>query len=219
MGERVVASCARQQRLIQALLDLARSGRTLARQERVDLAGIAAAALRAHDLSELGSVVALEPVHATGDPQLLERLTANLVSNAIQHNIAGGRIEVATRAQSGRAVLAVANTGPRIPPGELERLFQPFQRLAPQRPDTTDGVGLGLAIIQAIADAHGAFWTARARAGGGLEIHVSFPATPHRSPVQGAANSAAHANGANAAQRVIRPAGQTPMAAARSCQR
>ena len=91
MGERVVASCTHQQRLIEALLDLARSGRGLARREPVDLAVIAAAALRAHDLSELGSVVALEPVQTTGDPQLLERLAANLVSNAIQHNIAGGR--------------------------------------------------------------------------------------------------------------------------------
>jgi signal transduction histidine kinase len=166
--------------LIEALLDLARSGRALARREPVDLASVAAAALEAHDLSELGSVVALEPVQTTGDPQLLERLAANLVANAIQHNIAGGTIEVATCARSGRAVIAVANTGPRIPPGELERLFQPFQRLAPRVPDTTDGVGLGLAIIQAIADAHRALMTARARAGGGLEIHVSFPATAHR---------------------------------------
>ena len=73
-------------------------------------------------------MVVHEPAWTTGDPDLLERLAANLVSNAIRHNIVGGRIEVATRAESGRAVLAVANTGPLIPAGELQRLFQPFQR-------------------------------------------------------------------------------------------
>ena len=178
MGERVLASCVRQQRLIDALLKRARIGRGLTRREPVELAAIAATALRGHDPGELGSVVALEPVRTTGDPDLLEQLAANLVSNAIRHNIVGGRIEVATRAQPGRAVLTVANTGPRIPASELQRLFQPFQRLAPHLPDTTDGVGLGLTIAQTIADAHRAVMTARARAGGGLEIHVSFRRRP-----------------------------------------
>ena len=177
MGERVLASCARQQRLTEGLLDLGRAGHGLARREPVDLAAITASALRAHDPSELESVVALERVRTTGDPDLLERLAANLVSNAIHHNMVGGRLEVATRAESGRAVLSVANTGPMIPPGELPRLFRPFQRLAPQAHDTAGGVGLGLAIVQAIADAHRATVTARARAGGGLVIHVTFPAT------------------------------------------
>ena len=142
--------------------------------EPVDIAAIAAAALRAHDLSEFGSVVALERVRATGDPDLLERLVANLVANAIHHNIVGGRIEVSTRAASGRAVLSVANTGPIIPAGELQRLFRPFQRLAPDA-HTNGGIGLGLTIVQEIADAHRAVVTARAQADGGLEIHVTFP--------------------------------------------
>ena len=71
-----------------------------------------------------------------------------------------------------RAHLTVANTGPHVPPGELERLFEPFQRLASR----DDGVGLGLAIVQAVADAHDATITARARINGGLEINVAFPA-------------------------------------------
>ena len=70
----------------------------------------------------------LEPARVAGDPDLLDRLVANLVSNAIRHNSAGGRIEVATRTEAGRAVLSVTNTGPLIPAGELQRLFQPFQR-------------------------------------------------------------------------------------------
>ena len=107
-----------------------------------------------------------------GDPDLLERLTANLVSNAIRHNVVDGRVDVATRTESRRAHLTVANTGPHVPPGELERLFEPFQRLASR----DDGVGLGLAIVQAVADVHDATITARARINGGLEINVAFPA-------------------------------------------
>jgi signal transduction histidine kinase len=79
MGERVLASCIRQQRVIEALMDLVRSGRTLRRQEPVDIAAIAAQALLAHDLTELESIVALEQVQTTGDPELLERLVANLI--------------------------------------------------------------------------------------------------------------------------------------------
>jgi len=99
------------------------------------------------------------------------------VSNATRHNIAGGRIEVATRTEAEHAVLSVANTGRLLPAGELTRLFQPFQRLGPQPQARADGVGLGLAIVQAIADAHDAIVTAHARAGGGLKIDVRFPAT------------------------------------------
>jgi signal transduction histidine kinase len=131
-------------------------------------------------LGTLERVVVLEPGWTTGDPGLLERLAANLVSNAVRHNIIGGRIEVATRTVSGRAVLAIANTGPLIHAGEVERLFQPFQRLKSNPVTFSDGVGLGLAIVEAIADAHSALVTARTRAGGGLEIDVSFAATVDR---------------------------------------
>ncbi len=177
MGEEVLASCDELQRLIEALLDLARSRRGVRRHEPVDIAAIANQALRAHDLSEVESFVALEPAATTGDPDLLERLAANLFSNAIRHNVTGGRIEVATRAEGEHAVLSVANTGRLIPADELPRLFQPFQRLSPQPRGCADGVGLGLAIVQAIADAHDAIVAAHPRAGGGLKIDISFPAT------------------------------------------
>ena len=175
IGEDVLRACKQQERLLGACLTLAQSQDRPQRSEPVDLAAIAADALGAHDLSEFDGVVALKPASTTGDPDLLERLAANLVSNAIRHNIAGGRIDVATRTESGRAHLTVANTGPLIPAGELQRLFQPFQRLAPHPADTADGIGLGLSIVQAIADAHDATVSARARTGGGLGIDVAFP--------------------------------------------
>jgi signal transduction histidine kinase len=212
MGERVLASCMAQQRLIEALLELVRSNHGLTRREPVELAAIAAAVLRAHDLSSLGSVVALERVWTTGDPDLLERLVGNLVSNAIRHNIVGGRIEVTTGVQSGRAVLCVANTGQLIPAGDVQRLFQPFRRLAPRSPDTAEGVGLGLAVVQAIADAHDAVVTAQAQPGGGLRINIGFLAPPDQRGSPRAANSAIPAHGTT--RRATRPPGRTPTVAA-----
>jgi signal transduction histidine kinase len=177
MGERVVLACERQERLLAAVLALSRSGRGRLRREPVDLAATAAEVLRAHDRAGLRSDVALELARTTGDPQLLERLVANLVANAVRHNVPGGRLEIATYTAAGRAVFAIANTGHVIPAGELSRLFQPFQRLRPPHADpSADGVGLGLAIVHTIAASHDATVTARPRTGGGLEIDVAFPA-------------------------------------------
>jgi signal transduction histidine kinase len=171
-GEGVLRACRQQERLLEACLLLARSRGGPGRCEPVDLAAIADDALGAHDLRGLASVVALGPAWTAGDPDLLERLAANLVSNAVRHNVARGRIEVATGTDAGRAALVVANTGPLVPAAELRRLFRPFERLD-RRPG---GAGLGLAVVQAVADAHRAIVTARPRAGGGLRIRVAFPA-------------------------------------------
>jgi signal transduction histidine kinase len=175
IGEDLLRACRQQERLLEACLTLARTRRGKQRCDPVDLAAVAADALGAHDPGALESVVVLEPAWTTGDPDLLERLVANLVSNAIRHNVAGGRIELATLTKQGQAVLSIANTGPLIPAGELERLFQPFQRLDSSPRSFGDGVGLGLAIVETIAAVHGALVTARARADGGLEICASFP--------------------------------------------
>ena len=176
MAEGVVASCEQQRRLIEALLDLARSQHGVARPELVDLGGIVAHALHSYDVGDLESVVMLEPAVATGDRDLLQRLVANLVSNAVRHNIPRGRIEVSTGTDSGRASLFVANTGPRIRARELRRLFQPFERLESRPRRCADGTGLGLAIVESIANAHRAVVTAHAPPLGGLEIDVRFPA-------------------------------------------
>jgi signal transduction histidine kinase len=176
MGERVVAACERQERLLETLLTLARSEGRRLRHEPVDLAATAAEVLRAHDHHGLRSTAAREPARTTGDPQLVERLVANLVANAVRHNVPDGRFDVATYTAAGRAIFTIANTGPLIPPGELTRLFQPFQRLRSHAGAPADGVGLGLAIVQAIANAHDATLTAQPRTGGGLRIDVAFPA-------------------------------------------
>ncbi len=176
MGEHVVVACERQERLLEGMLTLARSGCGGLRREPVDLAAIAGEVLRAHPHHGLATTTELAPARTTGDRQLVERLVANLVANAIAHNVAGGRLEIRTHTAAVHATFRVANTGPVIATGELTRLFQPFQRLGPHAGAAAGGVGLGLAIVQTIATAHDAIVTARARTRGGLAIDVAFPA-------------------------------------------
>ncbi|MGH2882687.1 MAG: sensor histidine kinase [Solirubrobacteraceae bacterium] len=176
MGNGVVVACERQERLLEALLTLARTEYGHLRREPVDLAATAAEVLRAHDHRELRSTTALEPARTTGDPLLLERLVANLIENAVRHNVPGGRLDVATYTVAGHASFTIANTGPVIPTGELLGLFQPFQRRNSHEGPSADGVGLGLAIVHAIANAHDATVNAEARTGGGLRIAIGFPA-------------------------------------------
>jgi signal transduction histidine kinase len=183
MGKGVVAACERQERLLEALLTLARSEYGDLRREPVDLAATATEVLRAHDHRELRSNTALDPARTTGDPLLVERLVTNLIENAIRHNMPEGRLDVATYTAPGRAIFTIANTGPVIPTGELPRLFQPFQRHSSQEGSPPDGVGLGLAIVQAIAHAHDAIVNAEARTGGGLRIEIGFPGAAWPKPL------------------------------------
>lgn len=174
--EQLLAVGDQQERLIDALLTLSRSQRGLDNRQPVDLAGIAAAAAAAVEHDKLVVDTTLEPAQTSGNPRLVERLVANLLSNAMQHNVDGGTVDLVTETRDGRALLTVTNTGPAIPPGELERLFQPFQRLGTARTSGTDGFGLGLSIVKAIADAHDARITTEALADGGLRVQVSFHA-------------------------------------------
>ena len=175
--EQLLAVGEQQEQLIDALLTLSRSQRGIDSRQPVDLAAIAATAVSAADHDGIAVDTALRPARTSGNPRLVERLVANLVGNAIRHNVDGGTVNLSTETRDGQAVLAVSNTGSKIAAHELERLFQPFQRLDPTRSTGTSGFGLGLSIVQAIADAHDATITTTARPDGGLHIEVSFAAT------------------------------------------
>ena len=159
------------------LRQVTRSRHGLTCHKPVDIAAITRDALLAHDLTDLETVVTLKPAWTTGDPNRIDLLAANLLSNAARHNVPGGRIAIATRTEAQHAVLSIANTGSSIPSGELTRLFEPFQRLDSQPTSRDDGVGLGLAIVRAIADPHGAAITPHAQANGGLRIDIKFLAS------------------------------------------
>jgi signal transduction histidine kinase len=112
---------------------------------------------------------------AAGDPRLIERLVANLLDNAIRHNTPGGHVEITTGSRDRHAFMSVTNTGPAVPPDQIQRLLKPFQRLGGARTQHKNGSGLGLSIVQAIATAHRAELITRARPQGGLTVEVSFP--------------------------------------------
>ena len=171
-----------QAQLINALLTLARSQRGLDHREPVDLTAVVNDALNTHQPSaaarELHVDAALDQAEVSGDAQLIYRLVSNVVDNAIRYNITGGRIEVKLTASTNKATLTVTNTGRPVPPLQVSRLLEPFQRAAPDRTANPNGLGLGLSIVADIADAHGAGLEVRARPEGGLTVVVSFPTNP-----------------------------------------
>ena len=177
--ERVLASEQDLEQLIDALLALSRGQAGLERREQLDLAALTSQAMRGRESQLAGLDLAvhttLDSAPTTGDPRLLERLIANLIDNAMRHNTPGGRVEIATGTRDRHAFVSIANTGPTIPPEQIERLFQPFQRLGDTRTAHNNGYGLGLSIVEAIANAHGAEIDTSTRPEGGLIVEVSFP--------------------------------------------
>jgi signal transduction histidine kinase len=173
MGHDVRGALDHAERLIGALLTLARSDRGLTAREPVDLATVAEDALDATDRGDRRLHASLEGAMTLGDPVLLERLAANLIDNAVRYNAPGGDLWLTTSTVNGHATLVVENTGPVIAREALHRLFQPFQRL--QDRTGSDGFGLGLAIVSSITTAHHGAVTAEPRPGGGLTVTVTMP--------------------------------------------
>ncbi len=112
------------------------------------------------------------PVRAVGERALLERLVANLVTNAVKYNGPGGRVTVTA---GPGATVRVVNTGPVVPPDQVAGLFEPFRRLDADRTTRRVGTGLGLSIVRSVAAAHGGEVSAAPNPGGGLRISVDLP--------------------------------------------
>ncbi|NUR91386.1 MAG: HAMP domain-containing histidine kinase [Nonomuraea sp.] len=117
-----------------------------------------------------------EQASTVGSPELLLQLTTNLVHNAIVHNLPEhGAVRVVTHVQPAFVALAVENTGPRLSPQLVSTLVEPFQRGGERIRADHAGVGLGLAIVQRITQAHGGLLTLRPRTDGGLLVTVQLP--------------------------------------------
>jgi signal transduction histidine kinase len=161
------------ERLIEVLLVLARNDQVRALTDPLDLAAVAEDALEGRTATAVTTTATLGEAPVTGDGVLLERLVANLLDNAERYNIPGGTITISTTAESGSSLVRVVNTGPVVPPDQVERLFLPFTRLD----DRTrhDGFGLGLTLVASIAAAHGGTVHATAVPAGGLDITVRLP--------------------------------------------
>jgi signal transduction histidine kinase len=166
----------RSERLIEALLVLARTSQARARTDPLDLAAVAEDALEGRTATGITTSATLDEAPVTGDGVLLERLVANLLENAERYNIAGGTVTISTAADDATSVLRVVNTGALVPADMVERLFLPFTRLD----DRTrhDGFGLGLALVSSIATVHNGTVQATAISTGGLDISVRLPRRP-----------------------------------------
>jgi signal transduction histidine kinase len=177
LGGQLLRASERNEKLIEGLLVLAESERGLPGKVPVRLDELTASVLDAHAEMAAERGVSLRRVLAErlvpGDPQLLERLISNLVTNAIMYNQPDGWAEVTVSAQP---TLTVRNTGQDIPASALPSVFEPFRRLAADRTDHR-GAGLGLSIVRAITVAHDGAIHAQPRDGGGLIIEIQLPPT------------------------------------------
>jgi signal transduction histidine kinase len=161
------------ERLIEALLVLARNEQARVLNDPLDLATITEDALDGRTAGGVTMISTLNEAPVTGDAVLLERLIANLLDNAERYNTDGGTVSVATSTDNGASTLRVTNTGEVVPADQLDRLFLPFTRLD----DRTrhQGFGLGLTLVSSIAAVHGGTIQTAAIATGGLDISVRLP--------------------------------------------
>jgi signal transduction histidine kinase len=180
---RVLASNEQQERLIEALLTLARSQRGLERREVVDVQALTAEVVRSTPSNGMRIDTSLDAAYTTGDHAMVERLVANLVENAVRYNEPDGWVTAWTGSRDGDPTLEVSNSGPVVKPEQVDELVKPFSRLdgdgsvATRNADAKQGLGLGLSIVQAIVDAHDAELTTAPRREGGLTVTVRFPAS------------------------------------------
>jgi len=167
----VQANVARSEHLVTQLLLLARARAKPAVTHGVDLAETAQALI--DDLPADRRVRSrLSAARTEGDPHLLEAALANLITNATQHNVTSGVIELHSWSEAYHACFRIWNDGGTISEHELERLFEPFVR---GRNAAHPGTGLGLAVVRAIVEAHDGSVEAARRSQGGLDVTVRLP--------------------------------------------
>jgi signal transduction histidine kinase len=143
-----------QDRLIEALLTLASSERGIEQRESINLAQVVATTLEVHfeecERREIHAETSLREALIEGEPRLINILVAK------------------------GATISIGNTGALVPFDDMERLFEPFQQLGDERIRHADGHGFGLAIVRAVANAHGATLDVSGRPAGGVDVEVTF---------------------------------------------
>jgi signal transduction histidine kinase len=117
-------------------------------------------------------VESADRVVVDGDPLALKRLVANLVDNALKY---GACAHAKVFSEGDMAIIEVDDRGPGMPESEIERVFEPFHRLESSRSRETGGIGLGLAVVRAVARSHGGDVVLRNLPRGGLSARVTLP--------------------------------------------
>jgi signal transduction histidine kinase len=182
LGQHLLDTNLRSEKLIDGLLLLARSDRGLTDRQQVRLhevvADVVATCSGLADSRQVRVLVSASRRIVDGDPVLLAHLVSNLVRNAILYNVPGGTVRVEVGSEP---ALRVVNTGEPIPADVVPGLFEPFRRWRTERLAAA-GTGLGLSLVRSIAAAHDGSVTGRPNAGGGLLLEVNLPVTGVRPP-------------------------------------
>jgi two-component system OmpR family sensor kinase len=165
--------------LVEELLLLARLDQGLPlEREPVEMAAVVEAAVdaaRASDPERPIDVEAHAPLVVLGAESRLRQVVDNLLTNARVHTPAATSVHVRLASEDGQAVLEVADEGPGVPAQEADRIFERFHRIDRSRARSQGGVGLGLAIVRSVVEAHGGAVVYRPRPGGGSLFRVSLP--------------------------------------------
>lgn len=165
---------------VDALLDLAAAEGAELRRERVDLSDIVRTVIEGLGQEAARAQVSVSEPRGTaiveGSPVLVRQAVTNLMLNAVRHNEPGGTVRVELGSDRELAGLTVVNTGAHVAETELQRLVEPFARGAGRGLTRGSGHGLGLAIVAAVAAAHGGSLSLTANHGGGLRAVITLAA-------------------------------------------
>ncbi|HUV85603.1 MAG TPA: HAMP domain-containing sensor histidine kinase [bacterium] len=180
----VEVSLARLNQMLDEMLELtALEGREIElNYDVVDVAALCRDALAEYEPRAKVFKVKLNPVQAEGelpkvecDPELITRVIANLVSNAVKYNKPGGEVDVSLSAREGNLRVAVADTGTGIPKADFAKVFTRFYRAPEVRQRKIAGTGLGLVIAKNIVELHGGEMSFTSRAGRGSTFRFTIP--------------------------------------------
>jgi len=164
--------------LVEDLLLLARldEGRPL-EQQPVDLPEVVGEAVETARMVEPNRAIDLdtEPAVVLGDRERLRQLVDNLLSNVRAHTPAQAPVHVRVSRNGTSAILEVEDSGPGLSEDELDQVFERFHRGDPSRSRTSGGVGLGLSIVSAVAEAHGGDASAESEQGKGSTFRITLP--------------------------------------------
>lgn len=185
LAERLGEELDQVDRLLESFLALARAQRGMTDGGVQSLDALVEASLGERDVAIRVAGLAVTtapcaPARVKGNETLLRQLVGNLVDNAVRHNAPGGFVRVETSVHAGTTRLVVENDGARLDEAAVPGLVEPFRRHGADRTGSDGGLGLGLSIVNAIAEAHGGRLVLQARPSGGLRALVELPAALER---------------------------------------
>jgi signal transduction histidine kinase len=181
LADRVRHELDRVDRLLESFLTLAQTQQGPAADEStLSLTEIVSAAVEGHADAIARSALNVNQQGCgqglvAGSETLLSRMVDNVIDNAVNHNQPGGWVRIATETEGGVVRLVVENGGPRLDQADVDQLAQPFRRLGPERTTSDGSSGLGLSIVESIAEAYGGTLHLEALSDGGLRVIIGLP--------------------------------------------